>query len=93
MLKVRCTRKLGKDAVVVDDNSVVIVEDELGNPVVVVVYVQPRIYTVVTPDDPDFNRILEGLGVNKVVVNNPLILPIPPEGEFKLLRGPTGLTQ
>ena len=93
MLKVRCARRLGRDAVTVDDNGVVIVEDEFGNPLVVVAYIQPQVCTIVTADDPDFNRVLQGLGIDKLVINEPVSFSMPlPKGNVKLLRGPAGFS-
>lgn len=91
MLKVSCIRRFGKDAVVLTDNSTVIVEDEFGNPIVVVVYIQPQTATVVTADDPDFNKILAGLGIDKVVIDSPVNFNMPlADGNVKLLKGPFG---
>lgn len=91
MLKVTCIRQLGKDSVVVDNNGVVIIEDNFGNPIVVVVQIQPGVYTVVNSSDEDFNRVLQGLGIDKIVVNEKLQMDMPlPSGDVKLIRGPTG---
>lgn len=91
MINVHCVKQLGQGTATVTDNTVVIVEDDFGNPLVVVVQVQPRVYTVVSADDPDFNRVLEGLGIDKIVVNDKLHFDMPlPDGNVKLLRGPKG---
>lgn len=91
MLNVHCIKQLGQGTATVKDTTLVIVEDEFGNPIVVVVQVQPRVYTVVNADDPDFNRVLEGLGIDKIVVNDQVDFTLPlPDGQVKLLRGPKG---
>jgi hypothetical protein len=90
VLKVKCIGRVGQGSTVVDNNGVVIVEDEYGNPIVVVVYIQAKTYTVVTADDPDFNRILQGLGIDKIVVNEPMEVNFPPTQDLKLIRGPAG---
>lgn len=91
MLKVKCIRTLGKEALIADDASVVIVEDDFGNPIAVVARIQPLVYTIATADDPEFNRILEGLGIDKLVINEKIDFNMPlPSGNVKLLRGPKG---
>ena len=91
MLNVHCIKQLGHGTATVTDNTIVIIEDEFGNPIVVVVQVQPRVYTVVNADDPDFNRVLEGLGIDKIVVSDKVDFTMPlPDGQVKLLRGPKG---
>lgn len=77
MLRTVCVKQLGGGSTTIDDSNVVIVEDNFGNPLVVAVYISENVTTVVTPDDPDFNKILAGLGVDKIVVNNKLILDLP----------------
>lgn len=93
MLNVHCVRALGQGTATVTDNTIVVVEDDFGNPLVVVVQVQPRVYTIVNADDPDFNKVLEGLGIDKVVVNDQVNFNIPlPGKDVKLLRGPQGFS-
>lgn len=92
MLTVKCARKLGQEPTVIKDASVVIVEDEFENPVAVIVHIQQGVCTVVTPDDPDFNRILSGLGVDKLVINEQLALKQEQQGS-KLISGPGRLFQ
>jgi hypothetical protein len=91
MLNAKCIRSLGSDPVHVENCVLVIIEDSYGNPIAVVAEVQPDITTVVTADDPDFNRILNGLGINKIVVANQIDLDHEPMGDgAKLLSGPAG---
>jgi hypothetical protein len=92
MLTVKCIRAIGQEPKVVANTAVAVIEDEYGNPIVVTVYVQPGVYTVVTPDDEDFVRILQGLGIDKIVVNNRLILnnDMKAQGQ-KLISGPGSL--
>lgn len=90
MLTVKCVRRLGQAPVVIKDSSTVIVEDNYGNPVAVIVHINQNACTVVTPDDPDFNRILQGLGVDKIVINEQLNLNQSNTGG-KLIGGPGAL--
>jgi hypothetical protein len=96
VLNVKCIRQFGLTPVEVDQTNIVIVEDKFGNPIVVVISYDsnPPHHTVVTADDPDFNRILAGLGIDKVVINEPLRTNFPtPEGNPIRLQGPTRLLQ
>jgi hypothetical protein len=91
VLNVHCVRALGKGTAIVTDNTLVVIEDDFGNPIVVVVQVQPRVYTVIKADEPDFNKVLGGLGIDKIVVNDQIDFNIPlPGNDVKLLRGPKG---
>jgi hypothetical protein len=60
--------------------STVVVEDELGNPLVVVIETSQRMNMVVTCNDSDFNQVLQQLGINKVVIDEPMQLAGPPSG-------------
>jgi len=73
--------------------TTVIVYDVYENPIVVVAEVQPDIHTVVSADDPDFNRILAGLGINKVVIDTPLIPSKEIPADAKIISGPFGSVQ
>lgn len=94
MVTVKCVRQFGCAPVEVDKTNTVIVEDKFGNPIVVVVSydTNPPHHTVVTADDPDFPRILAGLGIDKVVINEPMRVDFAlPEGANPLrLQGPSG---
>jgi hypothetical protein len=89
MLTVNCVKRIGLETIAVDNVSMAIVEDSFGNPLVVVVQIQndPPAYTVVQADDPDFNRVLAGLGIDKVVAINRIQLD-KPAATATLLTGP-----
>jgi len=73
--------------------TTVIIYDVYENPIVVVVEIQPDVHTVVAADDPDFNRILAGLGIDKVVIDTPLIPTKEIPAEAKIVSGPFGSVQ
>ena len=79
-----------QDRPVVTDASTVVVYDQYDNPITVVVEVRPGVYTYAAANDPDFNRILSGLGIDKVVVNTELSLDKDVPENAKLLSGPFG---
>ena len=92
MLKVNCSGGIGGKQHILENINLVIVEDVLGNPVVVVIETQPGVQSVILADDPDFNRILSGLGIDKTVISDKLDnKDAIPEGA-KLLQGPSGFT-
>ena len=45
----------------------VVVEDDLGNPIAVAVEFAPNQILAVTADSPDFNAVLENMGIKKTV--------------------------
>jgi len=73
--------------------SQVIVYDLFDNPIMVVVEVQPGVHTCVAANDKDFNRIMAGLGIDKVVIDTPLIPDREIPAEAKLISGPFGSVQ
>lgn len=77
------TVTIGRD-VAVAKGTTVIVEDTLGNPLVVVVETTAQMNMIVTCQDPNFNQVLRQLGINKVVVDQPLELSGPPAGAREL---------
>jgi len=89
MLKVSCSGGIGGSQHVLDDINLVIVEDTLGNPIVVVIETQTGVQSVILADDPDFNRILNGLGIDKVVISEKITSPDGAPDGAKLLQGPS----
>ena len=87
MLKVSCSGGIGKSQHVLDDINLVVVEDTFGNPLVVIIETQTGVQSVILADDPDFNRILKGLGIDKVVISEQLESREMPDGA-KLVQGP-----
>ena len=83
MLRAVVIGKLGTRPAVVKGNTV-IVEDSLGNPLAAIVETSERMNLVVTVKDKDFNNVLRGLGINKVVVEDPMPLEPPPSGARRL---------
>lgn len=83
MLKVKVIPRFGEEPTVARGN-LVIVEDELGNPLVVAVRTSDRMTLVASSSDPDFNTLLRRLGINRVVINEPMAVAPPPEGAKKL---------
>jgi len=89
MLSVNCIRRPGEATELVEGVGTVIVEDEFGNPIVVIIRTADLATTVVTADDPDFNRILHGLGIDKIVTDKPINVKHRSPGEgAELLRSP-----
>lgn len=72
--------------VVTDDITTVIVETSDGTPIVVVAEVVPGGFSIIPATDPDFTRILRGLGLNQVEVSVETFRPTRPAGE--LVSGP-----
>jgi hypothetical protein len=69
------------------DARVVIVEDIYENPIAVVCELATGMTTVVSASDDDFNRVLQSLGIDKMVINNKAESQSPPDGA-KLLYDP-----
>lgn len=88
MLKVQCMRRLGLDSVTTDEVSLVVIEDRFGNPIAVVMETQPNVAEIISANEPDFNRILDGLGISKIVVANTIKPSHAPQQGAKLLQGP-----
>ena len=74
------------------DGSTVIVSDSLGNPLVVLAEIADGTTMITTINDDDFNRVLESLGLDKVVVNNRLVIDGPPSNA-ELLYDPNKRNQ
>ena len=68
--------------------NLVVVKDTYDNPLVVVQEVSNGVTMVVPATDPDFNRVLAGLGLDKVVVCNKLLVDNTPPDGAKLVCGP-----
>jgi hypothetical protein len=83
MLTAKVLQQIGRE-VVVAQGRMVVVEDEFGNPLVVVLQTSPRMTTILSCRDADFNTMLRQLGLDRIVVDSPLQLPGPPQGARKL---------
>jgi hypothetical protein len=68
--------------------SVVVVNDHYGNPLVVVQEVNPGVAVVVPANEPGFNRIITGLGLDKTVVCNQLLINNQVPAGAELIAGP-----
>lgn len=70
-MRVEALKHLGGQTFIAEDIASVVVRDKFGNPILVAfeskINGQP-VYTVSHVKDPDFNRVLAGLGINQVVV-------------------------
>ena len=86
MPKVTCLSGLKKPTVV-DGVTTVIVETDEGTPIAVVVESLPGGYSLIPATDPDFNRILRGLGLDQVEVHVRHI-EVTQRGQGQLLSGP-----
>ena len=87
MLEVTTSSGLGQ-SVQQTVGNLVVVNDHLGNPLVVVQEVSPGVSIVVPANDPDFNRVLSGLGLDKVVVCNKLLVSSSLPAGAELVAGP-----
>lgn len=68
-MKIKVLQAVGKDVAILQDVVQLIVEDEDGNPVTVISELQPGVIEVATADEgAEFQRILQGLGIDKTVV-------------------------
>ena len=67
MPRVTCLSGLGKP-IVVDNVTTVIVETEQGTAIAVVTETVPGGYALIPATDPDFNRIIGGLGLDRIEV-------------------------
>lgn len=56
-----------RDAQVIEATRV-IVEDDHGNPVALALEFAPNEILAVTADSPEFNNVLEGMGIKKTVI-------------------------
>lgn len=72
---------------VVTKGRTVIISDEHNNPLVVVMQIADGTTMVANSTDPDFNRVLRSLGINKTVICNNLSIPGPP-ANAELVAGP-----
>lgn len=82
MLKVKAVRDLRQQQPL--EAQVVVVEDRLGNPLVVVYETQPGVNFIVPVNDPTFNQVLRALGIDKLVLNSTLHPSPPQPGAQKL---------
>jgi len=67
MSKVTCISGIGKP-VVVEGVTTAIFETPEGTPIAVVTETVPGGYALIPATDPDFNRIISGLGLDRVEV-------------------------
>lgn len=75
MSKVTCISGIGKP-VVVDGVTTAIFETPEGTPIAVVTETVPGGYALIPATDPDFNRIISGLGLDRVeVAVQSLVMP------------------
>ena len=65
-MKLKIHRSL-RDVVVIEATRVV-VEDDLGNPVALALEYAPNQIFTATLDDPEFNRVLAELGIDKTLL-------------------------
>jgi hypothetical protein len=63
-----------------------VVETDEGTPLVVIAETLPGAFSVIPATDPDFGRILKGLGLDNVTVNVRQLAMSKPKGE--LVGGP-----
>ena len=78
MLKTTIIPRIGDNPTTVSGNTVII-SDEFGNPLVVAVKIADQTTLVSTfKDGDDFRRILSSLGIDKVVVDDNIVIDAPP---------------
>lgn len=65
---VRVYKHLGDKEPIEQPAALVVVEDSSGNPVAVATELGTHMVAAATAGDKDFNQMLRGLGLNKVVV-------------------------
>ena len=68
--------------------STLIVEDTYGNPIAVIMEIQPGHEVVITPNDgEDFHKTLRSLGINKMLFTEPLNADISPQkGDITIIN-------
>lgn len=86
-MRVKIISQLGQAPIVLDA-SVVIVEDDVGNPVMIGSdYGPPNTFVVAHIKDAGFNRICKALGIDRTAFVDTIEMPKPP-AEARLIRGP-----
>jgi len=86
MPKVTCLSGVSRPTVVENVTTVVVETDE-GTPIAVVTESVPGGFMLIPATDPDFNRIMTGLGLNQVTVRQ---LNLSKQHQGQLLSGPLG---
>lgn len=83
MLKAVAVARVGGEVAAVTGN-LIIVEDDFGNPLVLVLRQSERDSIILTCTDADFNATLRALGLNKTVVASPLDMAPLPDGALRV---------
>lgn len=68
--------------------NLIVVNDHYGNPIVVVQEMSPGVAVVIQANEPEFNRVIAGLGLNKVVACDKLLINNPVPAGAELVAGP-----
>ncbi len=68
-----------------EEVAAVVVRDRLGNPLIVACELSPNMYDVAKVGDPDFDAVLQALGIDKTVIVTDLTSPPPQRGDRCLL--------
>ena len=84
MFRVKVIESIGVPPVEISGRAVVI-EDQHGNPLAAVQSLADNGYSVGTINDgEDFHALLRSMGMDKVVIVNPIQAPKPPTGSVPL---------
>lgn len=82
-MRIRILRENGH-TLVIDDATVMIVEDASGNPVSVACeYGMPEAFCVAHVKDKEFNTVLHNLGINRVVIAENLESSLKPPSQLQ----------
>jgi len=68
--------------------NLIVVNDHFGNPLVVIQEMSPGVAVVIQANEPEFNRVIAGLGLNKVVSCGKLLINNPVPAGAELIAGP-----
>jgi hypothetical protein len=83
VLRVQAIGAIGAGAPVEVEGHTIIVRDDMGNPIMVAQEIADGMTTVTTCADPDFDKTLRVLGIDKLEIE-PLKAPSPPKGSSRL---------
>lgn len=84
-MQLEAFQTLGGKTYSIDNLAVVVVNDRFGNPLMVACELSPGMYEIAKVGDPDFEKALQVLGINKTVVVTDIQPPPPRRGDRQVM--------
>lgn len=78
-MRVRAIRHINDPQPVVVEASTIVIETSAGDPVAIAMEVSGDLRVFVTAEDPEFNRYLKALGIDRTVITTDLGKNLVPE--------------